>query len=332
MKAVLLTGATGFLGGPLARRLVEGGADLHALARPSSDRARLGDLPVTWHEGDLLDLASVDRAVAALGPGGRVVHAAAVISYRRSDAELQRRANVEGTRAVVAACRAHGVARLLHVSSVVAVGVARDAEHPLDEEAPFEGHRLACDYVDTKRAAEELVLAAEDLDAVVVNPGAIFGPGAAWSNTSELVLRVAAGRLGAVAPPGGLSLVGVDDCAEGCVLALDRGRRGRRYLLVESHLSVREVLDRIAAAWGRAPGSLTAPRFLWRLLALCAGLVERVVPLERATGQSLRLLAEEFRFSGDRARRELGWSPRPFGAVLAETVAWLRQVEEHRGR
>jgi dihydroflavonol-4-reductase len=325
--AVLVTGATGFVGAALARELAQRGHAVHALARPSSDRSALAGVDVRWHAGDLEDPSSLERAVAAVCATGEppwIAHSAAVISYRTRDRELQRRVNVEGTRALLEICRRHPVGRVLHISSVVAVGHARPGEL-LDEDAPFNGAELGSDYVDTKRAAEELALrAASELDLVVVNPGAIFGPNPREGNTSRFLRQLARGALGPLAPPGSLSVVGVEDVARGCIAALERGARGRRYLLVESAHTALEAF-RIAARMldVRAP-RWTVPPPLWRPIVLAAGAADAVRPSEVFTPHSLRMLGAHFRFHSRRARAELDWHPRPFEEVLRATIDDLR--------
>jgi dihydroflavonol-4-reductase len=325
---VLLTGATGFIGSRIARALAARGHAVHVLARASSDRYRLAGVNVRWHGGDIGDAASLERALdetrtSAHGPSPWVVHCAAVISYRSADRELLRAVNVGGTRNVVAVCRRAGACRLLHVSSVVAVGHARPGE-VLDEDSPFNGSDLRCAYVDTKREAEELALAAAaDLDVVAINPGAVFGPGSRGSNTVRFLRQLAAGRL-KLAPPGALSVVGVDDVAEGAALALERGARGRRYILTESRLSLRELLVLAAAELGIAPPLSTCPDLAWRAAIAAANVADRLRPLELFAPQALRMLSTRFSLDSARARRELGWNPRPFPEVLHEAVRWLR--------
>jgi len=329
---VLVTGGTGFLGRGLVRALVRRGVETHVLARASSDRAPLAALDLFWHEGDLVDAASVERAVAAAatrarraGTRLRVIHSGAVISYRTKDAELQRRVNVGGTRNVLDAARAHDVSRFLHVSSVVAIGHAPVPGEPLDERSPFNAGGLGVDYVDTKRAAEELVLgAAGELDVVVVNPGAIFGPVSEGANTARFIRKVVSGKGPILAPPGGIGVVGLDDTVEGTLLALERGRSGERYLLVESYLSSRALFRTVArmgnarAAWG------TVPAAMWSLVVLGARVVDRVRPLRLAPPQALVLLGKRMDFDARKARAELGWRPRPFEEVLRETVDHVR--------
>ena len=335
-RAVLVTGATGFVGSALVPNLAAAGYSVHALVRPTSDRGALARTMVRWHEADLLDGDAVDRAVASfcaeaadVGATPHVVHGAALISYRTGDADVARRVNVEGTRRVLDACQAHGVARVVHVSSVVAVGFALSAEEALDEDARFNGAPLCCDYVTTKRAAEDFALAvAKQLDVVVVNPGAIFGPGPELSNTSIFLRRVAQRKIGPAAPPGSLAAVGVQDVAEGIRLALERGERGRRYLLTESNLTNAELLSLASVELGVPPPRFVLPAPLWRLAVGAAGLWDRARPLEQAPPQALRLLGVHWRFDAGRARAELGWRPRPFREVLADTVAWLRDAHE----
>ena len=330
-RRVLLTGGTGFVGSELARELDRRGHDVHVLARASSDRTILDDAEITWHEGDLCDAASVERAVARVARGEAepwIVHSAAVISYRSRDAELQRAVNVGGTRNVVEACRRQPIGRLLHISSVVAVGHSTDGLTG-DEDMAFNGAALRCDYMDTKREAEELVLAAQrDLDLVIVNPGAIFGPGSSGPNTVQFVRNVARGRTGPFAPPGSLAVVGRGDVIDGCVLALERGEPGRRYLLVESVWTMLELFHLAARELGvRAPRWRLGAR-PWRWICAALTLPDRIVDLSPATPQAMRMLGVHFDLDARRAREELGWRPRPFEGVLRETIAWLRAAGE----
>jgi dihydroflavonol-4-reductase len=330
--AVLVTGGTGFVGSALVRRLADAGDSVHVLARASSRREHLAGVPLVWHEGDLLDRSAVGRAVGALADAARtrgcaaqVVHSAALISYRSSDRSRSHDVNVIGTEHVLEACRAHGVDRLCFVSSVVAVGGAPDARATVDEDAPFRDHRLGVAYVSTKRAAEELVLSANGRpEVVVVNPGAVFGPSPEPTNTTRFLLSVAGGPLPPPAPPGSLSVVGVDDVAEGIRLALARGRPGRRYLLSESSWRLRDLMALVQGELGGRRPWASVPAPLWRLVVAGARLVDRVRPLRVASPQALRLLGVHYRFDTRRAREELGWEPSPFPEVLRTTLTWMR--------
>jgi dihydroflavonol-4-reductase len=329
---VLVTGGTGFLGQEIVCLLCASGAEVHVLARASADRAALTGLDVHWKVGDLCDELAIDRAVGSSVEEAQardarldIVHCAALISYKSGDRARARAVNVAGTRALLDSAKRHDVRRFVYVSSVVTVGHSLRGE-VLDERTAFNSARLHVDYVDTKREAEELVLAASrELDGVVVNPGAIFGPVDRVSNTVRFIRQIAAGRPPPFAPPGSISVVGVHDAARGTLSALERGRRGERYLLVESHRSTRELLNEMAALVGGVPVKRSLPRAAWRALTLCAAGWDRVFPMEATPPQALRMLGVDLRFDAAKARAELEWSPRPFREVLLETVAHMRE-------
>ncbi len=317
--AVLVTGATGFVGSELVRLLLERGFEVHAFAR-----GQHAALPVVWHTGDLCDARAVQAAIAAARPKW-VVHSGALISYASRDTQRAWEINVEGTRHVLEACKRHGVARLCFVSSVVAVGPAPDGR-PQDERAPFTGAGLGVDYMDTKRAAEELVLAAaNELDVVVVNPGAVIGPAERKSNTVEFLQQLAAGKRPFAAPPGSIAVVGVRDTAEGILQALERGRRGERYLLCERSVSTRELFGLMGAALGQPGVKRTVPHALWPVVVALARVVDRIRPLKLTPPQALVMLGQRLEFDNRKAREELGWRPRSLEEVLAQTISVLRQ-------
>lgn len=327
---VFLTGATGFLGAELVRLLAARKVRVHALVRDPARAAQLLPPGITLHAGDLTDAASVARATAAAAEaarvaGGRlyVIHSGALISYRTRERTLAQHVNVDGTRVMLDAARAHGATRFLFVSSVVAVGQSLDGA-PIDERAPFNLGHLGVHYTDTKRAAEELALAARDLDVVVVNPGAIFGPAERASNTVRFMRQMATGHGPIAAPPGTISVVGIADTALGTLAALERGRRGERYILVESFVSSRRLFELIGAELGVRAARFTVPRWVFPLLVPLARVWDACFPIALATPQALVMLTCELRLSGDKARRELGWQPRPFETVLRETIAALR--------
>jgi len=329
-NVVLVTGGTGFLGGAIVRRLAARGDEVHVLARASSDRSVLADTSVVWHDGDLAAGDSIREAVRRVARRAvetrrraQVVHCGALISYKTADRALQEATNVEATRSVLAAARECDVARVLHVSSVVAVGHGRGTEL-LDETMEWNNGPLGCDYATTKRRAEELAIAAaQALDVVVVNPGAIFGAWTGKSNTAKFLRLAAAGKGPLVAPPGSLGVLGIDDAADGCILGLDRGRRGERYVLVESWMTSRDLFVLVAKIVGGREPWFTFPRALWPLVVPAARLIDVVRPLEMAPPQALAMLGVELRFDGRKARAELGWKPAPFEDVLRSTARGL---------
>lgn len=315
---VLVTGATGNVGSCLARRLVALGHQVTILCRATSDRRALGETPRREVIGDLTDAAAVGEACRGQEA---VFHVGAVISYRQRDAAKMHEANVLGTRNVVEGCLAAGVRRLVHTSSVAAVGIPR-ADRPADESLGFHPAARRIGYFRTKWEAEQEVWSgvARGLDAVAVNPGVIWG-GSIGLNSARLLRRMAEGRLPFLIP-GGVTVVDMEDVVEGHLLALDRGRRGERYILGSEMLLWSEILGAVAAFVGRpAPTTTVSPAFL----LLIGALGERWSDLTggrspEVTLDIARCTAHRLFYDSAKARRELGWSPRPFVETLQRTL------------
>jgi dihydroflavonol-4-reductase len=325
-RRAAITGATGFLGLALSARLRELGWSVTGLARESSRAEALAELDrlgVSRVRGDVTRPASLPPLLE----GADVVfHCAAVIGYRRRLEKAMQAVNVDGTRHVLEACRLVGTGRLVHVSSIAAVGI-NDSPRTLDEEAVWQAGPLRMGYFTTKHRSEQLVReqAAAGLDAVVVNPAAIYGPSVVPSNSNQLVQRVAAGRL-RLAPEGGINVVPLETVVEGTVAAAERGATGRRYILGGENLSMAELLVRIARAAGRTlrPGRLPTWTGPWLRAAMNA--LEPLVP-EHAwyTPDLCASFGRWMWFDISRMQRELGVEPADLDACLAATVAQLRE-------
>ncbi len=326
---VFVTGVTGFLGTALAKRLVDEGATVSGLARATSARATrrwLRHLGVTLVEGDLAaDRADPHALARAVDGHDLVVHSAAVIGYRRRQRGLMARTNVGGTRRVVDACLAADVPRLLHVSSIAAVGVT-DEPVLLDEDADWTAGVLDAAYFDTKHEAEGEVRRglARGLDAVLVNPAAIYGPSQVPANSSNVVRQILAGRLGLV-PPSGVNVVPLDTVVEGCLAAAARGRTGRRYILGGENLWLHELVKRVGAAGGLDLAPRLLPTRLGGVARALAELVEPWVP-DRVwfTPDMLAVFGRWMWFDTGRAERELGVVPGDLDACLRATVEQVR--------
>lgn len=264
---ILATGATGFVGSVLIPELVGryGEESISVFALPDDP------VPTTWRrarvrafEGDIRDAAAVRSAIRG---HSHVIHLAGFISYWRGDAGRLEEVNVAGTRHVVEACLETGIRRLVHISSVGAVGFRHDGQ-AADETTPFNWPPDIL-YMASKRRGQDIVEAAireRGLPAVILNPASIMGPGDhdQKSPHNELYRRICRGRLfGSFA--GGLAVVDVRDLVSIIVKALEgRGRDGQSYLIVGENLSYRDVVRLIAGACGRRarPFSIPAPLFV----------------------------------------------------------------------
>ncbi|MCR9244971.1 MAG: NAD-dependent epimerase/dehydratase family protein [bacterium] len=304
MKEIcFVTGASGFVGRHLLPRLAAR-YRIRALVRPGQRLA--GDVEFEPIAGRLDDEPALARGVEG---ADIVVHLAALVSFRREDHAAMRRANVEATARLAALAHGASVRRFLHCSTISAVAY-RDRPEVVDETAEYNFGPLGIGYCDTKRAAEEAVLAevSRGLDAVIVNPPSMFGSGdPRKGGDGSLITAVIRGEL-KFAPPGGLNVANVDDVCAGMLAALDRGRAGERYLLGGENLTGRQLVERIAAVAGGTAPKRTFPRWLTRLAARVVALKERVtgskLPL---TSQILRLAPRYLWYSSAKAERELGW-------------------------
>lgn len=317
----LVTGGSGFVGGALLERMVAQGRDVRALVRSSDATARVASLGATPAWGDVLHLESLVEAMR----GCEVVfHAAGVNAMCVRDPRPMYRVNVEGSGNVVRAAVATGVRRMVYTSSASAIGEVRGSVGR--EDSPHRGSYLS-HYERSKHLAERRVTSWArqlELDVVCVNPSSVQGPGR-LSGSARLLLDLVNGRLPVVVETA-LSIVDVEDCTAGHLLAEADGVAGERYLLNGFTVGVREAV----AALRRMTGRPEHVRFLPRWLVPAAGevaqaagvLVRRDLPLCR---EAVRTLLHGHRYDGSRAERELGLAYTPMETTVRRTLAWYAE-------
>jgi dihydroflavonol-4-reductase len=326
----LVTGATGYLGAELVRELRRRDREVRALARSRASAARLEGTGAEIAQGDILDEASLDRALAGVG---RVFHMAGVVGHRSSDDARLHAVNVEGARTLLAACARAGVERVVFTSSVAAIGPAGGPGHPRDEGAwMLDGDDGRGDfrYARAKAAGEQAALAAaaDGLDVVITNPGFAIGPGDVHRVSSWPVEEYLRGRL-RFTVDGGLSYVDARDIAVGHVLAEERGRSGERYILTndDGNLSHRDFFALVGRVTGRRRMQLHLSTGILRP-ALRAGTALRLpLPLD---DQELASSSHWWFYTAAKARAELGFTVRPIEETVRDTAEWLRADGYHR--
>jgi dihydroflavonol-4-reductase len=317
----LVTGATGFVGSAVARRLLQQGCRVRVLARPGSDRRNLAGLDVDVAEGDLTDAASLARACAGCDA---LFHVAADYRTWAPKPEQLYQANVEGSRTLLRAAAAAGVRRMVYTSSVAVLGIPRDGR-PGDEETPVTVDDMIGHYKRSKFLAEQAVraLLGEGLEVVIVNPSTPIGPrDLKPTPTGRIVIDAASGKMPAYVDTG-LNIAHVDDVAEGHWLAYSRGKAGERYVLGGTDLSLRQILEQIAGIVGRKPPKLRLPHAAVLPVAYVAEAFARltgVAPV--ATVEEVRMSKKRMYFSSEKARRELGYQFRPARQALEDAVRW----------
>ena len=319
---ILVTGATGFVGGALARALAARGVAPRLLVRANSDPTNIAQIPGERVVGDLTDPASLARAVAGCR---QVFHVAADYRIWVPDPAAMLRANVDGSAALVRAAQAADVERIVYCSSVAALGLT-GTDQPADETTSVDESRIVGTYKLSKFRAEQavLALARQGAPVVVVNPSMPIGPGDVKPTpTGRLIRDAACGKIPAFVDTG-MNVVHVDDVAEGHLLAMQRGRIGSKYILGGDNLDLRALLALIAEQAGRRPPRIALPRGPLFPLAAMAELYGRISGHEPLlTLDALRMSRKKMFFSSDRARAELGYTPRPVHEAIRDALAWF---------
>lgn len=324
MKA-LVTGATGFVGSAVARKLMAAGHAVRALARATSDRRNLDDLAVEVVTGDLRDPASL---AAALAGCDALFHVAADYRLWVPDPESIYAINVDGSRALIEAAVAAGVERVVYTSSVATLGLDRDGA-PAHEDTPVSLEHMIGHYKRSKFLAEAAV---QDLvrdhsaPVIIVNPSTPVGPrDVKPTPTGRMIVEAAAGRMPAFVDTG-LNLVHVDDVADGHVLAYDHGVVGERYILGGADMTLEAILGEVAHLTGGRPPRLRLPHDLIMPLALAAETWARISGAEPfATVDGLRMAKKKMFFTSAKAEAALGYRFRPPVEALADAIAWFKE-------
>jgi dihydroflavonol-4-reductase len=323
MGKTLLTGATGFIGLHLARELARRGDDLRVLARRTSVLAPLEGIEFERITGDVTDRRAVRRAMRGVE---RVFHVAGRTSLRAADRRVVFDVNLRGARIVFEEALAADVERLVHTSSVGAIGVAK-AKRTADESTPFEIGHLGIAYINSKHEAEleALRLCARGLPVVIVNPSFALGPDDPQGTSMRLVRRFLQRQI-PVYVDGGLNIVDVRDVARGHLLADQKGKVGERYILAGRNFT----LGRLFADMSRISGTAPPPVKLPARLAVAGAEAARFARLPiRVAPDEARSAVLWWTYSNAKARKELGFEPRPHEQTLEEAIRWQA---EHLGK
>jgi dihydroflavonol-4-reductase len=322
----LVTGGTGFVGSHVARQLASAGQAVRVLVRPTSKVKVLDGVPVEFVEGDLRDAASLTRAMQGVQ---HVYHVAA--DYRlwtKNPGEIYD-SNVDGTRRLIEAAHRAGAARIVYTSTVATIAVSRQGALP-NEDTWAKLDEMIGHYKRSKFLAEQAALdaARSGIPVVIVNPTAPVGPGD-WkpTPTGRIVLDFLMGKMPAYVDTG-LNVAPVEDVAAGHLLAAEKGRIGERYILGGRNMTLKQILDALAAIAGRSAPRIRLPH----VVALMAGYADEM--FSRVMGREPRIPVEGVKMSrhkmfvqSDKAQRELGYRPTKVEAALERAVRWYEEHE-----
>ena len=322
---VLVTGASGHIGGNLVRALLGEGRKVRALVR--SDRRALEGLPLETAAGNVLDYASLEKALRGCDT---VFHLGAVISVGDDKREwgglLQ--VNIEGTRNVLRACRETGVKRLVHFSSIHAISGVND-EGLMTEACGYYEDENCLPYNRSKAAAEKEILKAVDqgLDAVIVNPTSVIGVNDFKpSHMGQLFLDLYRGKF-PVLIDAGFDWVDVRDVVNGALAAEKKGKTGERYILAGHYAKLKDLALLIEKCTGRRMPRLVAPIWVAHVGVPFLAIYSKIIgkrPL--LTSGSLEALAGYRPIDNTKARKDLGYEPRSLEATIKDTFEWFKKA------
>lgn len=321
--AVLVTGASGFLGAKLVRRLVENGETVHILHRKSSNLEDLKGLPFVSKIGDVTDRQSVIEACLDVDT---VFHLAGVIGYSRAMRQVMDEVNVRGTENVVEACQTGRKPKLVYMSSVVAVG-ASYTPTTMNETSPYNIKKLNLGYFETKREAEEFVKTNTRrgrIESVILNPSTIYGAGDAKKSSRKTQMKVAQGKL-PFYTSGGVSVVHEADVVAAILKAREVGRNGERYILSGENLTIKELFKRIAGFAGVEAPKIYLPNAAVFALGKIGDLMEKFGKKGPLNTENAWTAVLYHWFDHTKAKEELGFNPRPADVGLKESVDWMKQ-------
>jgi len=321
--AILVTGATGFLGSHVARKLVERGERVRILLRKTSRTSNIEDIDAERAYGDILDIDSVKEALKGCDT---LYHVAGIVSSRKSDYGRMEEINVKGTFNVFSSALEAGVKKAVYTSSVAAIGVDPNGGIA-NEETPFTLEPMGIQYLNTKYYAEKEALKfyQKGLPLVIVNPSIVIGPGDIYLSSTALIVWYCKRKFPGYMD-GGVNVVDVEDVAEGHILAAEKGRVGERYILGNKNLSIMECFSLLERVTGIPSPKRKVPYFV----ALTAGFIrERII---RVSSPSFVLQDVDsakagrlyWYFDSSKAVRELGFPQTPVEESLKKTIKWFR--------
>lgn len=312
-ERAFVTGATGFLGSVLCRKLVEEGWNVGALRRESSDVSHLSDLDIEWYVGDVCDPSSL---IGPLEAHDRIFHLAG-IGLTSAAAETVYQVNVEGTRNVLSGCAEGDVERVVFTSTAGTrrsdgSATERDRATPIGayQQSKARAERLVTEYVDRSG------------DAVIVHPTSVFGPGDEQFTARLLTLATNPAMVAYL--PGGASFVSPTDVCRGIVDAMENGKPGEHYILGGENLDYGDALRTISdAAGGRAPAIRVPPAVIHAAGPVVGAVNERFgTRLFPFDAEMAKLSTRRLFYSSTKAERELGYAFDPFETLIGPSLDW----------
>lgn len=305
-KRIFITGASGFIGSNLAKRLVSDGNEVVALLRRDSIHPSLKGIPIKKIYGDITDRASIENGVQGCN---YIYHCAAKISFNKRNYSELYRINVLGTKNVLDIALKYGIEKFIHISACAVFGYSK-AKETIDEDSKY-NVPYSNVYAYTKKLSEDEAKEyyLKGLNVVVANPCTVYGQGDIRLNSGSFIKAIYNNKL-KLAPPGGTSVVSVDDVVNGLILMLNNGHAGENYIFADENIEYIDLANRIANIVGAEEVRHKIAKCLYYP---AVGLAAAIEFINRNSTLITSQIAREFfgykYYNSSKARRELGWKP-----------------------
>ena len=317
---ILVTGASGFLGSELVKQLIANGESVRIIVRPSSDISDLASIKdkIEIMEGDILDVPSLEIAMDGIE---KIYHSAAVIGYDDSFYDSMYKCNIEGTANVVNVALTKGIKKLLHVSSIAAIG--GKPNDLISEETKWEKNEWTTHYGITKMLAEREVWRAEQegLEVVMVNPGIILGSSSNENKaTMRVFKRIASGKMPFYSN-GTNGFIDVRDVAKICIQLMNSPVHSERFILINQNLSFKDYFERIAKRLNVQPPKRALNKTLGNVFLFADWMASTLSRRKRSfTKEIFKVSMEHFEYSNEKIKRQLDYTFIPFDETI-DTIA-----------
>lgn len=325
-QTALITGATGFVGSWLTKRLIKEGYQVVAPVRNIKKAESLKKLGVILEEYSLTDSKSVSTTFKKHQPQ-LVFHLAGYIGYKKTERQKMYEANVIGTQNIVSACLESKVEKLIYMSSVVAIGAGQNKNDILDEQSPYNVSQYNFGYFETKKEAEDIVMSAHkkyNLHTVCLNPSTIYGPGDMLKGSRKAQLKAAKGKL-PFYPEGGVSIIHINDLVDAVIASIMKAKPGERYILSGENISLKELFNFITEAAKVKPPRIALGRKAMLAIAYAfkpLALLGAKAPLSI---ENAYIASMYHWFDNTKATHQLGLVTRPAKETLQESVDWAKK-------
>lgn len=323
---VLVTGANGFLGAHLCRRLIQEGLDVNALVRATSNLSDLKDIKkIKFVEGDITQISSLQQAMKSICPEV-IFHLAGYVGYKKSERNIMEKVNVEGTQNVLDTMVENQIKKMVYVSSVVAIGASFTDKEILNEESEYNIGHLNLGYFETKRKAEVLVKEftnSKKIESVILNPSTIYGPADAKKGSRKTQLKVAQGKF-KFYTSGGVNVVSVEDVIEGIFQGWLKGRNGERYILSGENITIKSLFEKISNFAGVPAPKYPIPNWLLHGIGFIGDNLSSLGFKDTISSENAWTAILYHWFSNEKAKKELGIQFKDANYSLKQSVEWMR--------